>query len=276
MGTSEPSSPQAAAAASEGQPMVQIDAAPAAGQTPVTQPSDVQSRGASPTSTAPADGTSSKQAFHWTIAAMLLLSAIASVSVGVWMLVSDTRIPALPDFAFGLLALSIVLLLLAAPVLVAAFQQRRQSKQIAVEAEKAAKSAELQQQQKIWHAMPMCDVVSAVGGNEDDPSDGLAAVEAKRRLAVHGPNTIAVSLVPPFWSVFLQELHEPTQLLLLAVAAIYSLVGKISEALAAFAITFTVLAAEAATEYRARSALSSLSSDAPKFAKVRVMWQWVA
>ncbi|EKU22474.1 hypothetical protein NGA_0429700, partial [Nannochloropsis gaditana CCMP526] len=58
-----------------------------------------------------------------------------------------------------------------------------------------------------------------------DVSHGLYSVEARARLLQCGPNEVSTSDAPSYLSIFLKELYEGPQLLLVVVGVAYALVG---------------------------------------------------
>lgn len=73
------------------------------------------------------------------------------------------------------------------------------------------------------HARSVPETLSALG---TDPEAGLSPAEAAARLARVGPNTLTKPRREPWWEEVWESLTEPLQLLLLAVGAIYFLLGE--------------------------------------------------
>jgi P-type Ca2+ transporter type 2C len=71
-----------------------------------------------------------------------------------------------------------------------------------------------------------------------------------------------------FWYVFSEEIREPLILLLLAIAVIYSLVGRLEDVVAIVLIVAAVVLVEVYTEYRAKSAVLAVKHYAPATAAV--------
>lgn len=65
---------------------------------------------------------------------------------------------------------------------------------------------------------------------------GLTTSQANLRLAISGPNILEVTYVPTFMAVFLDEIYEPTQMLLITVGVLYALIGSLEEAITALII----------------------------------------
>ncbi|HPU92961.1 MAG TPA: cation-transporting P-type ATPase [Candidatus Saccharicenans sp.] len=94
---------------------------------------------------------------------------------------------------------------------------------------------------------------------------GLTAEEARQRLQQFGPNQIFQPSRISFLGIAKHEVTEPMILLLLVVGVVYSLWGKLADAITIFAVIFLLVLAEVYNEYRAKKAISSLEKiAAPK------------
>jgi len=94
---------------------------------------------------------------------------------------------------------------------------------------------------------------------------GLTAEEARQRLQQFGPNQIFQPSKISFFGIARHEVTEPMILLLLVVGIVYSLWGKLADAITIFAVIFLLVLAEVYNEYRAKKAISSLEKiAAPK------------
>ena len=101
-------------------------------------------------------------------------------------------------------------------------------------------------------------------------AEGLSAVEAGKRLAQFGPNRLARPYEVKFLAILREEVAEPMILLLLGVGVVYSLWGKLEDALTIFSIIAVLTFVEVWNEYRAKKAIASLSSlAAPRTKAVR-------
>lgn len=116
-----------------------------------------------------------------------------------------------------------------------------------------------------WHSRPTMDVLHSL---RTDPARGLATAEAAERLGREGPNVLAPRREEPWWEELFESLREPLQLLLVAVGAIYALLGEIEDAITIFAVIITVSAVEVVNELRAKRAIAALSSLAAPVATV--------
>ncbi|HEX8969075.1 MAG TPA: cation-transporting P-type ATPase, partial [Chloroflexota bacterium] len=119
----------------------------------------------------------------------------------------------------------------------------------------------------MWHAFTAEQAASKL---DADPRLGLTPEEAANRLRRNGPNTVATQPSEPWWKELLESLREPLQLLLIAVGAIYFLLGEWADALTIVAVVLVVSGMEAGNELRARNAVAALSSlGAPMASVVR-------
>jgi P-type Ca2+ transporter type 2C len=106
--------------------------------------------------------------------------------------------------------------------------------------------------------------------NENVLAKGLSDLEAKRRLGEFGPNRLAKPYQVKFLAILKEEITEPMILLLLSVGVIYSLWGKLEDALTIFSIITILTLVEVWNEFRAKKAIASLSKlAAPKTKVIR-------
>jgi P-type Ca2+ transporter type 2C len=98
---------------------------------------------------------------------------------------------------------------------------------------------------------------------------GLSLAEAKKRLAKYGPNQIYVPEKISFFGIARHEVTEPMILLLLVVGVVYSLWGKLGDAITIFVVIFALVFAEVYNEFRAKKAIDSLGKIAAPKTKVR-------
>ncbi|GAA2364253.1 HAD-IC family P-type ATPase [Saccharopolyspora halophila] len=92
-----------------------------------------------------------------------------------------------------------------------------------------------------------------------DAGRGLSDEQAALRVARSGPNRRIRPRRVTFWSVLREESTEPMILLLLAVAVLYGVWGKLEDTVAIVVIIAVVVLVEVFTEYRAKAAIASLS-----------------
>jgi Ca2+-transporting ATPase len=100
---------------------------------------------------------------------------------------------------------------------------------------------------------------AAAGRLGVDPSRGLPAGEAASRLARAGLNRRVQPRRVTFGHVLREEITEPMILLLLAVAVLYSVWGKLEDTIAIVVVIAAVVLVEVFTEYRAKAAIAALS-----------------
>src|SRR5512143_663538 len=99
---------------------------------------------------------------------------------------------------------------------------------------------------------------------------GLSTSEARSRLARFGPNRLAKPYQVKFWAIAKEEVTEPMILLLLGVGVLYSVWGKLEDALTIFSIIIVLTFVEVWNEFRAKKAIASLSKlAAPRTRVVR-------
>ncbi|MFC7344725.1 cation-translocating P-type ATPase [Saccharopolyspora griseoalba] len=106
------------------------------------------------------------------------------------------------------------------------------------------------------HTATTGDVVEQL---EVDPHRGLPDAEVAARLARFGPNRRERPRRVTFRGVLREESTEPMILLLLAVAVLYGVWGELADAVAIVVVIAAVVLVEVFTEYRAKSAIASLS-----------------
>lgn len=106
------------------------------------------------------------------------------------------------------------------------------------------------------HTATAEDVVERLGV---DPQRGLSGQQAAARLARFGPNRRVRPRRVTFWHVLREESTEPMILLLLAVAVLYGMWGELEDTVAIVIVIAAVVLVEVFTEYRAKTAIASLS-----------------
>jgi P-type Ca2+ transporter type 2C len=98
---------------------------------------------------------------------------------------------------------------------------------------------------------------------------GLDPKEAKKRLSKFGPNQIFKPEKISFFGIARHEVTEPMILLLLVVGVVYSIWGKLGDAVTIFTIIFSLVLVEVYNEFRAKKAINALGKIAAPKAKVR-------
>jgi P-type Ca2+ transporter type 2C len=106
----------------------------------------------------------------------------------------------------------------------------------------------------------------------DDPSrfNGLTEDEAKRRLALDGPNALPDSVPKSHWRIVVDVIREPMFLMLLAAGIVYLLIGDQAEAIFLLGAVFAVIGLAIAQERRTQRSLEALRElSAPRALVVR-------
>ncbi len=109
---------------------------------------------------------------------------------------------------------------------------------------------------KAWHALDTAGVMAA---QRADAVTGLSEGEGGERLLEFGPNRLREEKVEFIWETFLDELREPTILLLLVTGALNVLWGELADALTIFVVIVVPISAEVANERRTTFAIAALS-----------------
>ncbi|MCX5780994.1 MAG: cation-transporting P-type ATPase [Firmicutes bacterium] len=97
---------------------------------------------------------------------------------------------------------------------------------------------------------------------------GLSAIEVQKQLEKFGLNQLAKPHEIKFLAIAKEEIAEPMMLLLLGVGIVYSLWGKIGDAITIFIIIFVMIFVEVWNEFKAKKAISALSKIAAPKTKV--------
>ncbi|MCL4406228.1 MAG: cation-transporting P-type ATPase [Patescibacteria group bacterium] len=106
--------------------------------------------------------------------------------------------------------------------------------------------------------------------NINQETFGLTSFEADRLLRRIGPNQIFKPEKISFWVIGRHEITEPMILLLFVVGVVYSLWGRLEDAVTIFVVISLLVFAEVWNEFRAKKAISALADlAAPKAKAVR-------
>ncbi|HEY3317363.1 MAG TPA: cation-transporting P-type ATPase [Coriobacteriia bacterium] len=92
-----------------------------------------------------------------------------------------------------------------------------------------------------------------------EADSGLTSAEAARRLAELGPNTLARAPRVRFLAIVREEVTEPMILLLLVVGIVYSVWGRLEDAITIFVVISLLVLAEVWNEFRAKKAIAALT-----------------
>lgn len=112
------------------------------------------------------------------------------------------------------------------------------------------------QTQATWYTQDPDAVVAAFG---TDRERGLTTDEAARRLAEHGPNSIAAEKAPSVWQVALGQLADPMNVMLVVVAVISLLIGQVSVGLVVGALVVLNIFLGTSQEMKAKASVDALS-----------------
>lgn len=111
-----------------------------------------------------------------------------------------------------------------------------------------------------WHSLELQDVIQSSGV---DPAVGLSEEESAQRLKKFGLNRLVEERQVRFLDILREEIVEPMILLLIFVGVVYSVLGKVSDALTIIAVIIVLVLVEVWNEFRAKRSIASLSSVAP-------------
>lgn len=107
-----------------------------------------------------------------------------------------------------------------------------------------------------WYTQDPAAVAAAVGADLDR---GLTAAEAARRLADHGPNSIAAEPQPSVWQVALRQLADPMNIMLVAVAIISLFINQISVGILVGALVILNVVLGTKQEMKAKASVDALA-----------------
>lgn len=89
-------------------------------------------------------------------------------------------------------------------------------------------------------------------------NNGLTTQQAQSRLQKFGQNEIYKSEPIRFWDIFFEEIREPMMILLIVTGVLYSIFGKLGDAITIFVVITLLVISEVLTEMRAKKAISAL------------------
>lgn len=116
-----------------------------------------------------------------------------------------------------------------------------------------------------WHTLPVADAFARL---EADAAAGLTQAEASRRLAAHGPNTLAPSHHRSAGVILLAQFRSLIVALLVAATAIAFAMGDHLEAIAILVVIAINAGIGFLTEWKAEQALSALQQQSVRVAHV--------
>jgi P-type Ca2+ transporter type 2C len=117
-----------------------------------------------------------------------------------------------------------------------------------------------------WYALPISNLYTHFNVQRDV---GLNQEAVRHRLAQFGPNRLREAKRETLGQVFLEEIREPMILLLLVTGLLYSVWGKLADALTIFLVILVLVGVEVLNEYRAKRAIAGLSKLSEPTASVR-------
>jgi len=100
---------------------------------------------------------------------------------------------------------------------------------------------------------------AVVAAFETDRERGLTVDEAARRLAEHGPNSIAAEKPPSLWQVSLSQLADPMNVMLVIVAVISLLIDQVSVGVVVGALVVLNVFLGASQEMKAKASVDALA-----------------
>ncbi|VVB76858.1 Copper-exporting P-type ATPase B [uncultured archaeon] len=100
------------------------------------------------------------------------------------------------------------------------------------------------------------------------PAQGLSSSDAKELLIRFGPNQVYTPEKVSFLGIARHEITEPMILLLFFVGIVYSLWGRLDDAITIFAVITLLVLAEVNNEYRAKRAIIALGKIAAPLTRV--------
>ncbi|MGB5984927.1 MAG: HAD-IC family P-type ATPase, partial [Desulfobacterales bacterium] len=118
---------------------------------------------------------------------------------------------------------------------------------------------------KSWHAMAQAAVIEAL---QSDPTQGLSAAEAQRRLQRYGPNTLQVLKRTPWYVVLSRQFVNVLIIILLAAAMIALVIGEVTDAVTILMIVLINGGLGFAQEWKAERAIEALQSMLSPFCQV--------
>ncbi len=118
----------------------------------------------------------------------------------------------------------------------------------------------------MWFTKSLSETVE---GFNADLSNGLTAVEAKRRLSEYGPNKLAEKKKKSLLVLFLEQLNDTLIYILLAAAAISAALGEISDAVIILVVVLINAVVGVVQESKAEKALDALKKLSSPHALVR-------
>jgi Ca2+-transporting ATPase len=107
-----------------------------------------------------------------------------------------------------------------------------------------------------WYVQDAADVTASFSTDRDR---GLSQAEASRRLAEHGPNSIAAEPSPSIWQVAWAQVIDPMNIMLVAVAVISLFINQVSVGILVGILVILNVVMGARQELKAKASVDALS-----------------
>jgi Ca2+-transporting ATPase len=107
-----------------------------------------------------------------------------------------------------------------------------------------------------WYARPPTEVLAAFAC---DPQSGLTADQVRDNAAKYGPNTLKQEKPPSVWAVALQQLIDPMNIMLIAVAVVSMLIHEWATAILVWLLVAFNVIMGAQQEMKARASVEALA-----------------
>jgi Ca2+-transporting ATPase len=117
-------------------------------------------------------------------------------------------------------------------------------------------TAESSESGAAYYSQEVVDVVAAMGS---DGTSGLSAPEAATRLSTYGPNQIASEKPPSVWKVAVDQLRDPMNIMLVAVALVSLLIDQVPTGIMVALLVVLNVVLGARQELQARASVDALS-----------------
>ncbi len=116
-----------------------------------------------------------------------------------------------------------------------------------------------------WYRLDASNVLQQLGS---DPSYGLSAVEATRRLKEYGANELVEQGLKQPWQILWSQLSETLVLMLLVAAIISAFIGDYKDGVGIIVIVILIAFLGFSQEYRVQKAIAALKKLAVPAVKV--------
>ncbi|MCP5272880.1 MAG: HAD-IC family P-type ATPase [Burkholderiaceae bacterium] len=117
-----------------------------------------------------------------------------------------------------------------------------------------------------WHALSATETLESL---QTDAATGLAATEARRRLADRGPNALPEAPPKPWWRTLLRQFASPLIVILFVAAGLAVMLGHVGDAAVILAVVLVNALIGTVQEGRAEKSMGALRRLAELHARVR-------